>query len=239
MEKISSTRNYNQYSLSIRFSSDGFSLSVHDELNKLLSIKKVSALLYSLSEEEIIRMLIHEPELQVSCKNIRLICELDTYAFVPASIFKPEEAELFLFYHDKKDKPEIIFFNEMTEWDMVNVFSIPQTLHSALGHMYPDLTLEHHMTHFFTDTINTSTLNCFHIWVRSKMMDVVVMTNGKPVLMNSFTYRSTDDFVYFTLHVFEQLSLSTEKYDVKLYGMHKLNDLQINVHKHVKTVAYC
>jgi hypothetical protein len=239
MEKVSSTRDYNQYSLSIRFSSDGFSLSVYDELNKMLSIKKVSALLYSLSEEEIIRMLMHEPELQVNCKNIRLICELDTYAFVPASIFKSDEAELFLFYHDKKEKPEKVLYNELVAWDMVNVFSIPPALHAALIHMYPDLVVEHHLSHFFTDKINQGNNNCLQIWVRPKMMDVVVMTNAKPVLINSFTYRSTEDFVYFTLHVFEQLSLSTDKYEVRLHGMHKLNDLQMNVQKYVKTVVYC
>lgn len=239
MEKVSSTRDYNQYSLSIRFSSDGFSLSVHDELNKLLSIKKVSAFLFSLSEEEIIRLLMHEPELQVNCKNIRLICELDTYAFVPASIFTPEQAELFLFYQDKKDTPEMILYNELTDWDMVNVFSIPLALHAALTHMYPDVVLEHHLSNFFTDKINPNNNNCLQIWVRPKMMDVVVMTDAKPVLINSFTYRSTEDFVYFTLHILEQLSLSAEKYDVRLHGMHKLNDLQMNVQKYVKTVVYC
>jgi hypothetical protein len=105
--------------------------------------------------------------------------------------------------------------------------------------MYPDLVLEHHLSHFFTDKINPNNTNSIQIWVRPKMMDVVVMTDAKPVLINSFTYRSTEDFVYFTLHVLEQLSLSSEKYDVRLHGMHKLNDLQMNVQKYVKTVVYC
>ncbi|HZK68408.1 MAG TPA: DUF3822 family protein, partial [Paludibacter sp.] len=174
MEKVSSTRDYNQYSLSIRFSSDGFSLSVYDELNKMLSIKKVSALLYSLSEEEIIRMLMHEPELQVNCKNIRLICELDTYAFVPASIFKSDEAELFLFYHDKKEKPEKVLYNELVAWDMVNVFSIPNNLKDALNQLFPDVMIEHHLSHFLTDKIKLRNETCVQIWVRSKIMDVVV-----------------------------------------------------------------
>jgi len=239
MEKVSTTRDYNQYSLSIRFSSDGFSLSVYDELNKLLSSKKVSTLLYSLAEDEIIYLLTHEPELQVNCKNIRLICELDTYAFVPASIFRDEEAELYLSYHDKKDKPEKVHFNKLAEWDMVNVFSIPFALYTTLSQMYPDLAIEHHLSHFFTDKIQPSHRNCFQVWVRPKIMDVVVMTNAKPFLINSYVYRSTEDFIYYILSIFEQLSLSTDKYDVRLHGANKLNDLQMNVQKYVKTVVSC
>lgn len=239
MDRASVNRDNNQYSLSIRFSSDGFSLSVHDELNNLLSTKKVATLLFSHTEEEIIRKLLYEPELQVSCKNIRLICELDTYAFVPITLFDEQYSDSFLFYHDKKEKNEKVIFNRLSEWDMVNVFSIPPALYGALNHLYPDLIVEHHLSNFFSSKVNVNLSQTVQIWVRPTKMDVMVFTNGRPVLMNTFPYKSTEDFIYYTLHVFEQLSLNVETYEVKLYNTNKSTDLQLNLQRFIKSVKCC
>jgi len=224
----------NQYSLSIRFSSDGFSLSIFDEFNSFLSTKKISVLLFSLSEEEIIQLILQEPETQVSYRKIRLICESDVYTFVPVLVFKQEEARDLLCFQHKLDKKEVVLYNKLPKWEVVNIFSIPMVLYAALLRLYPDTPLEHQVSHFLTDYVNVRSESTVHLWVEPKRMDVVVIKNGNVALINSYTYQTPEDFTFYTLSLFEQLSLDSETCMIRLFNVDKKNQLQHYLQKYVK-----
>jgi hypothetical protein len=226
----------NKYSLSIRFSSGGFTLWVYDESNQLLSSKQLTALMFSLSENEIIEMLVGEVETQLNYRSIRLICELDNYVFVPIPIFKPEEAKDYLHFQYNIAKYERVIFDELKAWNTVNVFSIPNTLKNALKHLFPDLAVEHHLSFFLTDKVISQNGNVLNIWVRPKMMDVVVSIKGNLTLINSYAYQTPEDFTYFTLNIFEQFMLDTETCEVKLFNVEKNSILRKYLQKYVKTV---
>jgi len=224
----------NQYSLSIRFSSDGFSLSIFDEFNSLLSTKKISALLFSLSEEEIIHLILQEPETQVSYRKVRLICESDVYAFAPIQVFRQEDARDLLSFQHKLEKKDFVLFNKLPKWDVVNVFTIPIVLHAALLGLYPDTPIEHQVSHFLTDYVLFQSENSVQIWVGDKTMDVVVLKNGNIILMNSYNYQTPEDFTYYTLNLFEQLSLDTESCKVRMFNVEKNNQFNHHLQKYVK-----
>ena len=87
MEEISNSNQNNEYSLSIRFNLDGFYLSVYDSSNALISAKKVSIPLFSITKSEIVKAIEHEADGLLDYQNIRLICELDGYIFIPNALF--------------------------------------------------------------------------------------------------------------------------------------------------------
>ncbi|MFA5046883.1 MAG: DUF3822 family protein, partial [Paludibacter sp.] len=128
MEDLSVPKYNNPYSLSIRFSSDGFSLLIYDELKKLLTAKTVPVDLTTIHYEDLIELLLDDVETILNIKKIRLIYESDTYAFVPASIFRAEHATDFLFFQDKLNKSDKISFNKLPNWDTVDVFAVPTVL---------------------------------------------------------------------------------------------------------------
>lgn len=213
----------NQYSLSIRINSNGFSLTVTDESNTLLSSKKVPTILTTLPAEEINRLI--SGEIQLNYKNIRLIYESDNYLFVPSAIFRSNEADCYLNFQQKPDKNEIILYNTMAAWDIVNVFSIPATIQTAVNQLFPNTVIEQHLSHFLIEKVRNNHESAIYIWVRSKIMDVIVLKNGKLQLLNSFTYQTPEDFTYHTLNIAEQLSLSIEKCKVFLYSNEKKPEL--------------
>ncbi len=237
MEDTTDLKQKNNYSLSIRFCSNGFSLLVCDESNLLLSSKRVSTSVFSLSEEEIIHLLAQQPETEVDYRNIRLICEMDNYTFIPVPIFKPENAVDFLNLQHKTAKNDRIVFKILETWNTVNVFSMPNTLNMALKQLYPQLSIEHHLSYLLSYKIKQGESGIY-IWVRPKTMDVVVLKNGNLTLINSYSYQTPEDFTYFTLNIFEQLSLDTETCEVKLFNTEKLSPFRKYIQKYVKNV-YC
>ncbi|MEI7502288.1 MAG: DUF3822 family protein [Paludibacter sp.] len=236
MEEISNPNQNNQYSLSIQFNLDGFSLSILDISNTLISAKKVSIPLFSIPKIEITKSIEHEADGLLDYKNIRLICELDGYIFVPNALFeKGNETDYFLFEH-KLDKNDCIITNNISNWETVNVFSIPKNLKEALNQLLPNSIIEHHLSYFLTDKIKLRNETSVQIWVRPKIMDVIVLCAGNLQLINSFTYNTPEDFTYYTLNIFEQLSLDIESCKVKLYNTDGNNELQKLIKKYIKQV---
>ncbi len=234
MENLSDLKHNNQYSLSIRFNSDGFSLYIYDENDFLISTKSIDAPIFKLNENEIKSLLNNEIETQLVFKFTQVICELDKYTIVPLALFVPEECKDYLQFHTESTLNEPVIFNKIYAFDLVNIFSIPKSLQIAVSDIFPTISVNHHLSFLLTDQIKAQSINSVYIFVRSKIMDVVVIQSGDVKLINSFEYRSTEDFTYYTLNIFDQLSLDTENCQVFLIGSTKNSELLKQLQKYLK-----
>jgi len=234
MEQPNDSTEIKQYLLSIRLSSDGFRLSVFDESSVLLTSKKTSNSLFSLSSDEIIKII--TPDVQLNYRTVRLICESDRYLFIPAPIFRSEEAADMLHFQFKPVKTDQIILNRIPKWDTVNVFSIPKSVHIALTKMFPDAIIEHHLSYFLTKFIKLQNGNSVYIQVRNNIMDVVIITNGGIQLINSYSFNTPEDFTYYTLNLFDTLSLDTENCKVFLYNSDNKPELQKTLEKYLDVI---
>lgn len=234
MEITSEFVHNNQYSLSIRFSSDGFSLCVYDELGHLLSKKNVSLPLFSIKEDAIYESMVHEAETQLEFKNTRLLCESDVYTLIPTVFFQPETASDYLYFEREKGKNESVIINQLPAWESTLIYALPQPLHNALKRVYPNVAIEHHLASFLSDTVKDRNKSGMNIWMREKMLDVVLITNGKLTLMNSYSYNTPEDFTFFVLNIFEYLSLDTETCKVHIYNAGKDTEIRNLLQKYLK-----
>ena len=221
----------NQYSLSIRIGSDGFSLSIIDDSNTLLSTKIVATVLALLSIEEIVILINKETE--INYRNIRLVYESDIYQFVPAPVFRSNEAADYLNFQHKTTKNDIILFNYLPIWDTVNIFSIPKTIQTALNQIFPNTIIEQHISYFLTTKVKTHHDNSLYIWTRPKMMDIVVFKNGKLNLLNSYAYQTAEDFTYHALNIIDKLSIDTDSCKLNLFNAEKKPELQKTLEKYL------
>jgi len=225
----------NAYNLSIRISSDGFSLFVNDKYGLQISSKTLTVPMFSLPAEELVKLL--SIETQLNYQNIRIVCESDIYLFVPEPVFKPEEASVFLNFQHNLQKSDSVIYNTIPTWNTVNVFAIPSTLHQAIAELFPKLKIEHQMSYLLTDKIKFQQENSLHVWSRPRMQDIVILKEGRLQLMNSYSYQTSEDFCYHTLNVIEQLSVDTEKCNVYLYNTEQKPELAKLLNNYVTVIS--
>ena len=204
------------YTLSIRIHSDGFFLSGRDESGRLLSSKLVTAPILNLPTDEIAALL--KTEMPASNHKIRLIYESDVFVFVPTALFDQQETVHYLSFQHKIPKNERVAFNAIPAWDTVNVFTIPSNLLQALMATFPGVSIEHQMSSLLSDHVHHNTSTEIHLWVRSKMMDMIVLKNGKLFLLNSFPFTTPEDFVYHCMNVADQLEINNADTHTYLYN---------------------
>ena len=233
MEPYTDSTISNQYSLSIRISSDGFSLSVVDGSDSLISTKIIPTILTSLSAEQITALI--NKETQINYRNIHLIYESDIYTFVPAPVFRSNEAADYLnFQQNKTTKNDIVLYNYLPVWDTVNVFAIPKAIQAALSQLFPNTIIEQHVSYFLSTKVKTQHENALFIWTRPKTMDIIAFKNGKLYLLNSYLYLTADDFTYHTLNIIDKLSIDTDKCKVGLFNAEKKPELKKTLEKYLE-----
>lgn len=232
MELHTDSTTSHQYSLSIRITSDGFSLSIADGTDSLISSKTIPTIWNSLSVDEITQLV--KRETQLNYRNIRLIYESDFYTFVPAPIFRSNEAEQHLNFQEQKTlKNDIVLYNYLPVWDTVSIFAIPKTIQVALSQLFPNTIIEHHTSYFLSAKVKTQHENAIFIWTRQKKMDVITFKNGKLYLLNSYSYQTAEDFTYHTLNIIDKLSIDTDKCKVYLFNAEKKPELKNTLEKYL------
>ncbi|NDV46161.1 DUF3822 family protein [Paludibacter sp. 221] len=225
--------NKRDYSLSIRCSPDGFSLFILEQGNVFFE-QKIHAPVFHVSSEEIKQLLSGTSEINLYDYNeMQVHVESDKYVFLPESTFKPRYIDDYYYFQYDRNKEDIVLFNRTAGWDMVNVFSIPFALHQALNELFPETIIRHHLSYFLSEKIKSGE-DGVYVWVRAKMLDVVVVRNSSVVLINSFSYRTPEDFTYYILSVFEQLRLDVENTKVKLYQRNNTTEFQSLISDYVR-----
>ena len=234
MEQPIDSTTMKHYLLSIRLNSEGYTISVFDESSVLLSSKKVTKSLFALSSDEIIKTM--TPEAELNYHTVRLICESETYTFIPAPIFKAEEAADLLHFQFKPVKTDQIILNHIPKWDTVNVFSIPKTVYNALTQLFPKAIIEHHLSYFLSECVKLQTESSVYIEVRGNIMDVVVILKGALQLINSYSFNTPEDFTYYTLNIFDKLPLDTENCKVILFDGEKTPELKKTLELYLEVI---
>ena len=231
MEQTSTLTSNASYSLSLLIDSEGFSLSVFDKSESMLTSKRVNAGLSDLSLEEVISLI--EAETQLNFKNINISIESNTYVIIPMDLFRIEEAADFLFLEHKPSKTDSILFNKIPELGIVDVFSIPGKIHEAISQLFPAAEITHHLSRFISENVRFQPENCVYCYPRNKTVDIVVTKNSKLLLINSFSYQTPEDFLYFTLNVYEKLSMDIHNLPVYLFNPLKKSELETLLAKYL------
>lgn len=230
--------NNNSYSLSIRFSSDGFSLYAYDESNVLLSSKSISVDLFSKSKEEIIEVLSKVEELGLNFRNVRIILETELYSIVPTTIYSPEnELYLLKLHHSNINVADKILINELTAWDAILLFSIPTPLYNVMTEILPEISIEHHVLAFINDYVELENDKNVNVWIRQNYIDFVVLEKWNLIFINSFEFKSDEDFIYLILKIYEKLELSSELCKLKIHNVKNRKTLSELASKYIRNVS--
>ena len=237
MTSIVKDLNKNPYSLSIRFSSDGFSLYIFDENQIQLSEKNISLASIPETKDEFIDILSGIDELNLNFDAVRLIFESELYSLIPMPVYQPQDAAaLFSLHHNGIKATDSILNNELLAWDAVLLFAVPSVIQDVFADILPEVKIEHHIYAFVNDFVALENDSNMHIWVRSNQLDIVVIKKGNLQLINSFRYKTNDDFIYFVLNVYDKLSLDREQCKLTIHNAKKRTEL---VELASKYISHC
>ena len=225
------------YFLSIRLNSDGLSFCTLDPVrNKYIQISH-----FAFAENKPVATQLNDyfaksDILNLPFKRTFILIPSQISTLVPTAVFEPEKKEELLKFSCSIPENSAIYYNKIRSIDAFNIFSISADVEAIMQRQFPDPLFFHQNTPFIDSILSatmpeesTTTLLCINF--NTTFFDIVVFDKDRLMLCNSFPIRNENDFIYFTLFVFEQLKLSEPNTLVQISGIH--HDKQ----KYIKQLA--
>lgn len=161
---------------------------------------------------------------------------------IPNAIFKADKLVSYHHFNYSKKEEDQFFADQLINLSAHNIYSIPDFITDAFNDLK-----NVKFKHFSSALIETSLLDAkrekalssINIHILPSSFQVVVIKNQKLELYNSFTYQSSEDFIYYLLFVLDQLNINNDEATIKLTGEVEKNSVIYTIlYKYIQTLNF-
>jgi hypothetical protein len=160
--------------------------------------------------------------LQSSFAQTTVIINFPQTVLVPTDWFEAWETDTYLTQTIGDEGVEEVSRTDVfAPYAVQLAYTLPQSLLYALGTCFPKVQVQHSHTHILRAAQYMATRKqqlCVYVMVRTGSLTVAVVDAERLYLLNTYSYQTTKDFLYFILLVFQQLQLSQNTTPLILAG---------------------
>ena len=230
-----------QYTLSIRLSTDGFSFSVSNPFSNTADTLREYRTDESLSLTANLKQCFGQqvcPE--GNFRRINVIMTTERYTFVPLEFFEDEQAEILFYHNHPKRENEQVHYNILPKNNIVVLFGMDRSTSALLLERYANVRFYVGVTPFIEYFAAKSRLGNnrkMYTHLRRDSMDVFCFERGHLLLANSFHCQETADRLYYLLYIWKQLGLEQERDELHLTGdLTNKSELLPELRKYIRQV---
>tara|TARA_Y100000034_G_scaffold133809_1_gene200455 strand:+ start:76491 stop:77318 length:828 start_codon:yes stop_codon:yes gene_type:complete len=241
-----SITNKENLSLSIQFSLDGFSFSIHQNASSEAVYFGQYLFDEPVSEPEELLAKIEplfkaDKELHYDFNSIDVYYKNDLYTLVPDQFFDEQKLSTYLDYSVKTFSTDLCAFDQVSAIQ-ANLVYIPYVnINNFLFQNFGEFEFHHYMSLFLPKVLDINPENGIGMYVDfgKRLMNLAVI-NGKQVsLCNSFQYTTPEDCLYYLLFTAEQLNIDNLELNLNICGsIDKDSAVFKLIEKYVKNVVF-
>ncbi|WP_422104324.1 DUF3822 family protein [Winogradskyella sp.] len=158
---------------------------------------------------------------------VNVIHQNELSTLVPKDLYDENQKANYLKFNAKILKTDFITQDELDINHSVNVYIPYVNINNYIFETFGEFTYKHSATvliETILPKVDSNSETEVFVHVNPFMIEVLVVEKGELQLFNVFEYHSKEDFIYYILFVFEQLSLDVESTKVHLSGNIEKND---------------
>lgn len=229
-----------RYILSIRISPDGFSFSgmipgKRDSFfYRPISFDRSKDYATSLKEA-----FFEEECLAWSYKKVKIFCFTPNYLFIPEAFYDDEKKQLLMQYAFLT--PQEVLSTPLIPNESRLVFGLEQEVYEFFCRSFVNPQFIHHIDYPFKTWKQQSELafsGQMYVLLHKKSVDIGCFKRGEPVFLNSFSYTSPNDILYFIACVWKQTEMNQLKDRLFIFGeVGYKKDLMLNLKNYIHYVS--
>lgn len=236
-DKLFDKASGDKYFLSIRFQPDGLFYSIFDkEIRKYIGFESV--ILNGITE--IYEFISRHAFLTGRFQKTVCIVPSNKYTIIPNALFLPgNEEEYFSFVHELSLGEELNTVQFHTE-DAQLIYAADMSYFEIIREFFPSAdklpSIASFAAYLLTRYRNTAEPAMF-LNIYTDNFDLLIFQNGRIIFCNNFNWNSSEDIVYYTIFVIDQLKINSEKVVTSLSGnISTKSDILKLMRKYIRTV---
>lgn len=201
--------------LSIRTGQHHFSYAITDHVSKQLKKLRYYTDDEGISSDSVNSVINLSSELSSSFYQVKICYDYPDNLPVPAEGFQRENAGLL----KSLNGGYITISEEMSVWQLVNVYHVPKDLHDLFLRKFPASVIFHGTTVDLSHVKSASLQGLLQVDVRHHEFSVLAVRSGKLLFSQTFEYASPEDVIYYLLSICRQHSLLQNEVELILSGL--------------------
>lgn len=224
LQKSNNIPNKLQNRLSVQVSLNGLSFLVTNPENNESLFFVEKTLDHSTTPEELLMdiesILFKNNILNSDFSEVTVIYATPVYSLVPASLFDETKASEYLKFNSKILANDYMAHDVLENQDIIVVYVPFMNINNFFFEKYGSFSYFHSTTILLKTILENEkySLPKMYLHFQKNNFDCIVLKNGELQLCNSYTYKTPEDFIYYTLFCMEQLNLNPENLPVILCG---------------------
>lgn len=219
-----STKDYHK--LSIQVGLNGLSFCVLDTIgNRILNSQNIvfgGELAPYDVQKSLIELFDTHGITDMSFSEVVVIHRNNLFSLVPKALFDENELANYLKFNAKILANDHIAYDEIESYDMMNVYVPFVNINNYIYELFGEFEFRHNGTVLIQALLNSHGNNseqavCY-VHVAENHMEIIVLSQKRLQLYNSFAYTTKEDFIYYLLFSLEQLKLASETVKLRLFG---------------------
>ncbi len=212
-----------QYTLSIRLSTDGFSFSIYNPFDegscfyhKPFSVNPQRSL-----SANIKTFLAEQDEFKHSYRQTNIVIDTNRFTAVPLDLYEDEQTERIFYQNLPKQSNELILCNVLGKNNMAILFSIDKLSHQLLTDQFPQARFYASVSplaEYFYSKSKIGNNKKIFVNLHDSHMEIIAFQRGRLLFLNTFSCAQPADKIYYLLKVWEQLAYSQEHDELQLAG---------------------
>lgn len=159
---------------------------------------------------------------------------------IPNAIFQQDKLALYHQYNFTKQEEDIFIYDNLINISAKNIYSVPDYIvnifksfkNSSFSHFSSTL-IEGALLH----SKKENALSHVDVHVMPDSFQIISIKNQQLEIYNSFTYQTSEDFLYYLLFVLDQLKIDNEKASIRLLGeVEKNSTIYTMLYKYINTI---
>ncbi len=212
-----------QYTLSIRLSTDGFSFSIYNPIhdNEFYFVPKEIKPSVSLAAN--VKEIFKESEfLNHPYKRENVLYISKRFTLIPFELYEDDDIESIFYQNHPKQENEIVLCNILKKSGIALVYAVDKSVYQQITEIFPTATFSSQAGVLIEHFVGKSRLGNsrkMYVYIRENAIELYCYNRGKLLLANTFPCKETADRVYYMLYVWKQLNFDQERDELHLCGL--------------------
>lgn len=234
------------YKLYVELSNNGYKHTIFDtQTNTFIGIEEYqfTDIYNDYSLVEPLKEIIAQNELyKISFQAIIVAFVNNRATIIPNAIYKADKLANYHQFNFSKQEEDQFYADSLINLSAYNIYSIPDFITEAFSKI-KNVQFKHFSSALIESALLSAkrekALSLINVHILPSSFQVVVIKNQKLELYNSFTYQSSEDFIYYLLFVLDQLNINNEEATIKLTGEVEKNSVIYTIlYKYIQTLNF-
>lgn len=219
------TAHTEKFCLVIQIGGENLNLAVLDNLsNDFLAFEQYvfrKTNTERLFTEQLDKLISEHEWLSNGFKRVDAMVITEKFTLVPAAFFDSTKISDYLKFNQPIASDDLVMNDVLRNAEARNVYAFDSSLEKSLKKISGSVRIRHHLTSLIEKTLSVNKNKSGRralVNIQNQRFDLIISEGGKLLLANSFSFQTSEDFIYYLLFACEQLKMNPEDLELEIIG---------------------